>query len=74
MYKVNTNKPVRFGLSVSMYSEFASSTPHSQAVTTMAIIWQIFITIATYEKTDPLISKTTAWAVSPKQALSIHQL
>lgn len=37
----------------------------SQAVTT-AFICLIFITIDIYEKTDPLISQTTAWAVCPR--------
>lgn len=37
----------------------------SQALTT-AFICLIFITIDIYEKTDPLISQTRAWAVCPR--------
>lgn len=37
----------------------------SQAATP-AFICLIFITIAIYEKTDPLISQNTAWAVCPR--------
>lgn len=56
-------RQICFWSAVTRHPGFAATL--SQAVTKV-FICLIFITIDIYEKTDPLISQTTAWAVCPR--------